>query len=92
VTKSRKFDPPNRIIINTLAWRSASGPHADSQVTHTTEKQSRTNPLRGEIGKKGGSGHWPIHHKGSSHFVMAKPSHECDRLPMSLLSLPLSGA
>ena len=37
-----------------------------------------------EIGKKGGSGHWPIHHKGSSHFVMAKPSHECDRLPMSL--------
>jgi hypothetical protein len=29
VTKSRKFVPPNLIRINT--WRSASGPHADSQ-------------------------------------------------------------
>ena len=37
-----KLDPSNRIIINTLACRSASGPHADSQ----SKRQS---------GSKGGS-------------------------------------
>ena len=37
-----------------------------------------------EIGKEGGSGHWPIYHERGGQLVMAKPGHEGDRFPMSL--------
>jgi len=37
-----------------------------------------------DVGKEGGSGHWPIHHEGGGQLIMAKPGHEGDRLPMSV--------
>src|SRR5271170_4888047 len=37
-----------------------------------------------EIGEEGGSGHRAVHHERRDHFVMAKPGHEGDRLPMPL--------